>query len=528
MGSDADLVESITTQTSARSRALLVGTALTVAQLQHMLDVVQPPPQVVGCLLPQTSHGWVNGTIPVLGAFSDLERALSGHRVDLVLVSLPASMARKTRDLLGRIEQAGINWRWIPTLTDQITGHAPSSVPVEIFEDEASGESSRDVPDPEALSNVIDPGELLNRRPRPNDEAAIARTLGGKVVLVTGAGGSVGGELARRICRYAPSRLVLLERDHSSLTEVARQVAGLWPELARTALLHDVGDAAATRKAFEQYRPQVVFHAAAYRPDISGESDDDPLTALDDNLYATRHVVEAAIAVNVERLVMTSRWDALTGQGVPGRTRRLAERYLLDRGSRVATRMCVVRYGPVLGTLSPIIAQWSEQLAQRRPLTVPDRTRAARFTTVHELGGLVLQCAALMGTSRQSGEVVNPSELFVIDMGRPVRLLDLARRFIRAHGRAPDVEIPIAFTGKPIAAIDQPPPIDSDAQALPTQHSSIRLLPDEALPGEVMEQLISRLDALRGDDPAAPWHAADPEQVLSLLGEAEATATSSA
>jgi FlaA1/EpsC-like NDP-sugar epimerase len=510
-----------------RAGALLVGTASTVRQLRHTLLGAEGAPSVVGCLLPRavSSSGVLLGgspsevaALPVLGDFDDLAAVVVDQAVDLVLVSLPQAMAGQTNRLTQTLGSLGVTWRVMPTLEDQLAG--------------------RTNPASRALW-AVDPVTLLDRHPRPLDEESIRRTIANRVVLITGAGGSIGSELARIACRFNPSRLVLVERGENALFEIDRDIARRFPQQARAAVLHDVTDAARTLAVIVAQKPDVIFHAAAHKHVPMME--DHPCQAVENNFYGTRAIADAACRVGVGRFVMISSDKAVNPSSVMGATKRLAELYIQYLSGRCETVFAMVRFGNVLGSACSVIPIWAQQLAQGGPITVthPDMTRY--FMTIPEAAGLVLQSAAFAGgagastpfiaTSEGGGESAGAGgEVFLLDMGRPICILDMARRFLRSQGLEPDRDLKIQITGiRPGEKLFEELAYDSE-DMLPTPHESIRLWRTAAPDTGAVRRLIAAFDRLRGhsdgsqagrhlwqgvsrDDIMAALHSAVPEMV---------------
>ena len=292
--------------------------------------------------------------------------------------------------------------------------------------------------------------ELLDRPQRRPDRAGMARLIHGRTVLVTGAGGTIGGELARQAADLAPARLVLLDHAEAALYETELDLSERHPALPRRAVLADIRDEARIRALFAEIGPDLVFHAAALKHVPMVERD--PCEGVLTNALGTRIVADAAAAAGALAMVLISTDKAVNPASVMGASKRLAEQYCqaLDRAARRSGGMrCItVRFGNVLGSAGSVVPLFRRQLARGGPLTVTHPDMRRYFMTVEEAVGLVLQ-ATVVGADL-AGEA--PAELaeggiFVLDMGRPVRILDLARRMIRLSGREPERDVAIRFTG---------------------------------------------------------------------------------
>ncbi|HEY4249629.1 MAG TPA: nucleoside-diphosphate sugar epimerase/dehydratase [Roseomonas sp.] len=300
--------------------------------------------------------------------------------------------------------------------------------------------------------------ELLDRPQVPLDREGMARLVQGRRVLVTGAGGTIGGELARQVAALGPAALTLLDHGEYVLYEIDLELRERHPEVPRRAVLADVRDEARIRRLFEEIRPELVFHAAALKHVPMVEND--PLEGLLTNALGTRIVADAARAVGTRAMVFISTDKAVNPTSVMGASKRLAEMYCqaLDRQSRAACgrdaahqagmRCITVRFGNVLGSTGSVVPLFRRQLERGGPLTVTHPDMRRYFMTVREAVGLVLQ-ASVVGVEDRDDQ---PAELrdggiFVLDMGEPVKIVDLARRMIRLAGLRPDEDVEIRFTG---------------------------------------------------------------------------------
>ncbi|MFN7021145.1 MAG: polysaccharide biosynthesis protein [Phycisphaerales bacterium] len=302
----------------------------------------------------------------------------------------------------------------------------------------------------------IDLARLIGRQPHAIDRHAVAKALAGKRVLVTGAGGSIGSELALLAADFAPESVILLERAENALFEIDRRIARRHPTIARRAILHDVVDDEATLRLLTDLRPHVVFHAAAHKHVPLME--DHPGHAVTNNLFGTKSIADAAVASGAERFVMISSDKAVNPTSVMGATKRMAEMYVRSLGRPDArTRLSMVRFGNVLGSACSVLTIWSSQIAEAlapglgggAPLTITDPRMTRYFMTIPEAATLVMQSMVVESENHNRGVGV-----YVLDMGEPIRILELACRFIRAHGAAPRIDAATAaqLFGSPLAA----------------------------------------------------------------------------
>jgi len=326
---------------------------------------------------------------------------------------------------------------------------------------------------------AIEPEDLLGRDPVELDESGVAALIRGRTVLVTGAGGSIGSELCRQIARHRPGRLVLFEQSELNLYTVDQALAERFPDLALTRLIGDVKDLEALRLAMAKWRPQLVFHAAAYKH-VPLVEEGNAAAALQNNTLGTWRAAHASAEAGVERFVLISTDKAVNPTNVMGATKRAAEMAIsrLAR-SEPQTRFMAVRFGNVLGSSGSVIPRFKEQIARGGPVTVTHPEITRYFMTVAEAARLVLQAAAIGETGR----------VYVLDMGEPMKIVDLARDLIRLAGQSPE-DVPIAFTGlRPGEKLYEELLADSD-RTLPTTVPELRiarLLDDEGRVDELLE-----------------------------------------
>ncbi|SDB70124.1 polysaccharide biosynthesis protein [Belnapia rosea] len=292
--------------------------------------------------------------------------------------------------------------------------------------------------------------DLLDRPQVPLDREGMARLIQARRVLVTGAGGTIGGELARQVAALGPAQLTLLDHGEFALYEIDLELRERHPDVPRRAVLADIRDESRMRRLMEELRPELIFHAAALKHVPMVEND--PLEGLQTNALGTRIVADAARAVGCKAMVFISTDKAVNPTSVMGASKRLAEMYCqaLEREARATGGMrCVtVRFGNVLGSTGSVVPLFRRQLERGGPLTVTHPDMRRYFMTVREAVGLVLQASVIGAEDRED----QPKELaeggiFVLDMGKPVKIVDLARRMIRLAGLRPEEDVDIRFTG---------------------------------------------------------------------------------
>ena len=352
--------------------------------------------------------------LPVLGSLAAIgDKAVRGAATHII-VAMPAAKASQRRRALALAAPLGL-----PVLT------VPSAD--ELRDGKSAIERVRD----------IEPDDLLGREPVQLDEAGIGAVLQGKTVLITGAGGSIGSELCRQVARFQPARIVLYELSEFNLYSIDQDLGERFPGLPLVRIIGDVKDLAHLRHTFGQWRPQVVFHAAAFKHVPLMEEDHNALAALRNNTLGTYHAAMAAAEVGSERFVLISTDKAVNPTNVMGATKRAAEMVVsMMAAQHAGTRFMAVRFGNVLGSSGSVIPKFKEQIARGGPVTVTHPDIIRYFMTIPEAVRLVLQAAAI----GESGQVL------VLDMGEPVRIVDLAQDLIRLSGHTV-AEIAIVFTG---------------------------------------------------------------------------------
>lgn len=400
------------------TRSVLIGTAETLPPLIEQLAALTDHPAPMGCLMAtQGGESRVEG-LPVLGPVGALSAIHAASPVTLAVVSLPESMAALGLRVRGQLRDLGIVERRVTPLVEMLERPPVSG------------------PGPGAGLDMV---ELIGRTPHGIDRRAVARVIEGKRVLITGAGGSIGSELARIAATFRPALLVLMERSENALFEVDRGLARRFPDVPRKAVLHDITDGPLTMRLFREMKPHAVFHAAAHKHVPLME--DHPAHAVTNNVLGTRWVADGALAAGAERFVMISSDKAVNPVSVMGGTKRLAEMYVQDlaRGAG-PTRCSMVRFGNVLGSACSVLPIWSTQMAEGGPLTVTDARMTRYFMTIQEAAALVMQSAAMDAPA-------GAAPVYVLDMGEPVRILDLARRFVTLNGFEPRLSGPGATLG---------------------------------------------------------------------------------
>lgn len=467
-------------QPNARpQRVALLGTPSTLRAMRRTLRGADQPMRFIGAILLHRQHKSGAIGMPVLGTVDQLDMIVQVHQVERVLLSLPGLM-RQTRDrLMSRLDELGVQSQHLPTLDDQLNGRITGG----------------------GTGSPVDVSRLLNRPAHQLDEQAIAATLAGKRVMITGAGGSIGSELARLIGRYAPARLILMERAENNLFEIQRNLRDLVPQVPIQPVLHDVVHAQRTAELCQEHQPQVIFHAAAHKHVPMME--DHPREAVSNNFFGTRAIADAAAACGAERFVMISTDKAVNPTSVMGATKRMAELYVQHMDSQHQTVFTMVRFGNVLGSACSVIPIWSSQLINGGPITVTDPAMTRYFMTIPEAAALVLQAGCLPDVGGQ---------VLLLDMGRPIRIVDLAERFIRLQGLEPHTDVPIVFTGaRPGEKLFEELAYDSE-DMIPTTHAAVRIWRTQPSQPHRIEKMIRQFGQLRDTG--------QPMQILEALRQA--------
>jgi FlaA1/EpsC-like NDP-sugar epimerase len=363
---------------------------------------------------PKTRNLRVHG-IRVLGTTDDLPEILHKQKPDEVLIAIPSAPGSVRAKVVDMARRESIPVKTLPGLHELIAGDVDLAVQIRPVQVE----------------------DVLGREPVEVDLEAIASYLADQTVLVTGAGGSIGSELCRQIARLGAARLVLLENSERALFEIERELVLERGFSACAAVLADVGNRPKLREIFERYRPAVVFHAAAYKH--VGLLEANPLESVRNNTLATRTLADVAVEFEAKRFVLVSTDKAANPKNLMGQSKAVCEWIVEAYGHRsdVATRFVGVRFGNVLGSSGSVIPIFRRQIERGGPVTVRHADMTRFFMTIPEAVSLVVQAGSIGGRG----------EIFVLDMGEPVRILDLARNMIQLSGLEPDRDIAIEFTG---------------------------------------------------------------------------------
>ncbi len=347
--------------------------------------------------------------VRVLGTRADLPSILRDTAVDEVIIAMPSAPGAVRREITDACRVAGVPCKTLPGLPELISGE----VTVRMLRD-------------------VSVEDLLGRAPVRIEFERVSRYLNGKSVLITGAGGSIGSELCRQVLRAGPAKLVMVDHAENNLFEIDRQVSSRGRVVP---IIADVRDEAVMERIIEEHRPSVIFHAAAYKHVPMMELN--PLEAIANNAIATARLSALADRLGVQRFCLISTDKAVEPKTVMGATKAFGERIIESRGAGSKTKFAAVRFGNVLGSSGSVVPIFRQQIAAGGPVTVTDREMTRYFMTIPEAVQLVIEATG----------IADGGDIFVLDMGEPVRIMDLAENMIRLSGHEPGRDIAIDVVG---------------------------------------------------------------------------------
>lgn len=357
-------------------------------------------------------QGLILNGLPILGTGKDVAQIIQTRHIERILIAIPSMGRAELRAVVDELNTYNIPILIIPPFTKWAVNNLFSQV------------------------RPVDVEDLLGRDPLPTDTAKIGEYLRGAVVLVTGAGGSIGSEICRQVALMNPQKLVILGRGENSIFEIQRELKELFPRLMIDFVIGDIRDKKKMSTVFDRFRPNVVFHAAAHKHVPLMEQHPDE--AYVNNIRGTRILSELAGIYSVERFILISSDKAVRPTNVMGASKRVAEMVMQDMAHQYSGTMYVgVRFGNVLGSRGSVVRVFRDQIAKGGPITVTDERMQRYFMTIPEAVRLVLEAGAAGVTGN----------IYLLDMGEPVRIVDLAERMIRLSGFTPGVDIPIEVTG---------------------------------------------------------------------------------
>jgi FlaA1/EpsC-like NDP-sugar epimerase len=393
-------------------KAMIIGTGTLAERLYRELHTDQPALyRVVGFIDEASGHrGMKIHGVPVLGSLEELPNLINYYRIDDVLVANPESISGRMKTLVELCTDNGIRVKIIPSLSERVKG--------------AVAQNLRDI-------RIED---LLEREPVNLDMNQVTRDLHGKRVLITGAGGSIGSELARQISQFQPKKLVLLDNAETPLYSIEMELRDSYKDMDIIPCIGDIRNKKSLDQILKRYEPQIIFHAAAYKHVPMMELV--PLDAVNTNVLGTFNLASSACKYHAEKFIMTSTDKAVRPTSVMGATKRVAEMVVQSMNGN-GTRFVIVRFGNVLGSNGSVVPLFERQIAEGGPVTVTHPEVNRYFMTIPEAVMLVLQASA----------IGKGGELFLLDMGKPIRIIDLAKNMIKLAGLVLDRDIKIEYIG---------------------------------------------------------------------------------
>ncbi|GGF96496.1 polysaccharide biosynthesis protein [Paenibacillus aceti] len=403
--------------------------------------------------------------LPVLGNRDSIPEIVEKYKVKEIIISIPSATKNEISAIAKISKDTGALLKMIPRIDDLISGKV-------------------------SLSRIreVSVEDLLGRDPIITDLDGIMNYVEHKVVLITGAGGSIGSELSRQIASYNPGRLLLLGHGENSIYTIEMELKRNFPELRYDTIIADIQDLDRMDQVFNSYRPQVVFHAAAHKHVPLMERN--PAEAVKNNVFGTKNVADCADRYGVDRFVLISSDKAVNPTSVMGTTKRIAEMYIQSLNASSDTKFVAVRFGNVLGSRGSVIPHFKQQIKEGGPVTVTDPQMVRYFMTIPEAVQLVLQAGAL----------AKGGEIFVLDMGDPVRILNLAEDLIRLSGYEPYAEIDIVFTGIREGEKLFEELLTDEENATSTQHNRIFIGKSSNLKKNQMELELAKLQKVIEDE----------------------------
>ncbi|HHT62409.1 MAG TPA: polysaccharide biosynthesis protein [Clostridia bacterium] len=350
--------------------------------------------------------------VPVLGKRNDIPRLVEKHQVEEIIIAIPSAGGSEKKKIFDICRQTKAKVKTLPGVYDLIDGRFRIS----------------------SIRNV-EVEDLLGREPVHADLNQIADYISNQVVLITGGGGSIGSELCRQVAEYRPKTLLILDACENNVYEIDMEMRRSYPKLHMVPLVKDIRDRKSVINVFKTYRPQVVFHAAAFKHVPMMEYN--PEDAIKNNVMGTYHVAQVADIFGASKFVLISTDKAVNPTSVMGATKRMAEMVIQYMETVSRTSFVAVRFGNVLGSKGSVVPLFKRQIAEGGPLTVTHPEMVRYFMTIPEAVQLVIQ----------AGAMAKGGEIFVLDMGEPVRIVDLAKSLIELSGLEPGKDIEIKFTG---------------------------------------------------------------------------------
>ena len=419
-------------------RALIVGSGFETAKLSHLINGQHKlGTRIIGMVDTREERvGRRYSDLRVVGSVENLANLMKHHRANTLFVVTGTLKGRKLRELLDSASDLGFKIKILPPMNDHLRG--ADSVPI----------------------REVSYNDLLRREPADLDIGAIEKIVDGKTILVTGAGGSIGSELCRQLSRFHPRKMILLGRGENRIYHIERELNDKAPHVTYIPRIANITDAPRIREIFKELKPDLVFHAAAHKhvplvEENVGES-------IINNILGTKVMADHAHEFGVDRFVMVSTDKAVNPTSIMGCTKQMAERYCQSIGENSKTAFISTRFGNVLGSAGSVVPLFQEQIRRGGPITITDKRMTRYFMTIPEASQLVIQAASMGGGG----------EIFVLEMGQPVKILDLANDLIRLAGHSPG-SIEIVEKGMRPGEKLYEELYYGDEQSIPTSHEQI-------------------------------------------------------
>ncbi|GAB6095164.1 nucleoside-diphosphate sugar epimerase/dehydratase [Desulfatiferula olefinivorans] len=447
-------------------RLLIIGAGAMGEKIFRLIrDAVEPRRYaVVGFLddhpvkIGKLIHG-----VKVLGAVRDIKAAVEKTSAEEALIAIPSATSEQMREIVRQCKAAGIVFKTLPTMDEMING-------------QISVNSIREV----AYT------DLLGRKDIKLDEGTIGDSIKGRVVMVTGAGGSIGSELCRQICRFKPKRILLYERAESPLYEIDLELRNRFTGVGVVPILADIQNMNQLERTFSMYKPEIVYHAAAYKhvPMLEAHA----WKAVRNNVIGTFNLSECATKFEIDRFVFVSTDKAVRPTNVMGATKRIAEILIQNQEAfkKCRTKFMIVRFGNVVGSAGSVLPLFKRQIERGGPVTVTHPEVTRYFMTIPEAAQLILQAGAM-------GE---GGEIFILDMGEPIKIDHIARDLIRLSGLEPGKDIRIDYVGLRPGEKLYEELITEGEGIVPTEHKKIMVLRGEVQNLQILNGNIGKLAAL--------------------------------
>ena len=410
--------------------------------------------------------------IPIVGGRQDIPKAVKRYRIDKIVLAIPSASAITRKEILDICSTTGCEVHMLPGIYQMLNGEVSVS-----------------------KLRKVDPQDLLGRDPVRVNLDELAGYISGKVVLVTGGGGSIGSEICRQVMRFSPKQLIIFDIYENCAYELERELQNRYgQDCPVKVLIGSIRDKSRLDEVFAQYRPEIVFHAAAHKHVPLMETS--PAEAIKNNVAGTRNLLQSASEHGVKRLVQLSTDKAVNPTNVMGATKRITEMLIQQFARRTDMKCMAVRFGNVLGSHGSVIPLFEAQIKSGGPVTLTDENITRYFMTIPEAAQLVLQAGAL----------ARNGAIFVLDMGQPVKMLDLAKKLIRFYGYTPGVDMPIKIIGlRPGEKLYEELLTDSEKAAMSkTAHDKIFVAPPIPMDDDRLDRDLAQLEkAAHESDEAA-------------------------